>query len=175
MSVVSDQPELLEVRGLVQEFRRPRHLPFAAPRVLHAVSGVSCRLQAGECLGLVGETGCGKSTLARAIMQAPPPVRGQVRFQGQDLVGLSRTELRQARRGMQYVFQDPYASLDPTWRVRELVAEPMRTVGGLAAGRWTRVSMRCCSSWACRRTAMPRAGRANYPAASASASRSRGH
>lgn len=130
MRAASDQPDLLEVRGLVQEFRRPRHLPFAPPRVLHAVSDVSFKLQAGECLGLVGETGCGKSTLARAIMQAPPPVRGQVRFQGQDLVGLSRTELRQARRGMQYVFQDPYSSLDPTWRVRELVAEPMRTAGG---------------------------------------------
>jgi oligopeptide/dipeptide ABC transporter ATP-binding protein len=123
---------LLDVQGLVQEFRLASRLPFAAPRVLHAVSGVSIALQAGECLGLVGETGCGKSTLARSIMQLPPPVRGAVRFQGRDLVGLPPAELRRARRGMQYVFQDPFASLDPLWKVRDLVAEPMRVAGGFS-------------------------------------------
>ena len=126
------EPDLLDVRGLVQEFRLPRRLPFAPPRVLHAVSDVSFKLGTGECLGLVGETGCGKSTLARAIMQAPPPVRGQVRFQGHELVGVRRSELRRLRRGMQYVFQDPFASLDPTWKVRDLVAEPMRIAGGIS-------------------------------------------
>jgi peptide/nickel transport system ATP-binding protein len=131
----SSEPDLLDVRGLVQEFRPPRLLPFARPRVLHAVSDVSFTLRTGECLGLVGETGCGKSTLARAIMQAPPPVRGQVRFLGQELVGASRSALRQSRRGMQYVFQDPFASLDPTWKVRDLVAEPMRTAGGIGRAR----------------------------------------
>lgn len=126
------EPVLLDVQGLVQEFRLPNRLPFAPRRVLHAVSGVSFTLRAGECLGLVGETGCGKSTLARAIVQAPPPVRGQVHFQGRALVGLRPAELRQARRGMQYVFQDPFASLDPTWKVSKLVAEPMRAAGGFS-------------------------------------------
>lgn len=70
------EPALLEVRGLTQEFRLPRRLPFGTPRRVHAVSDVSFSLQPGECVGLVGETGCGKSTLARTIMQAPPPVRG---------------------------------------------------------------------------------------------------
>jgi oligopeptide/dipeptide ABC transporter ATP-binding protein len=121
---------LLDVQGLVQEFRLPSRLPFVQPRVLHAVSDVSLTVQAGECVGLVGETGCGKSTLARSIMQMPPPVRGRVRLEGQDLVGLRPAELRRSRRAMQYVFQDPFASLDPTWKVRRLVAEPMRTAGG---------------------------------------------
>ena len=123
---------LLEVRNLSQEFRLPR-LPFAAPRIVHAVSGVSLTVEPGECVGLVGETGCGKSTLARTIMQSPRPSAGDVLLQGESLVHASRTQLRALRQRIQYVFQDPFASLDPTWRVADLVAEPLRIAGG-----WTR-------------------------------------
>ena len=174
MMKVTD-PTLLEVRGLTQEFRLPRRLPFGPTRVLHAVSDVSFDLQPGECVGLVGETGCGKSTLARTIMQAPPPVRGEVRFQGQALVGARPAQLRRLRRGMQYVFQDPFASLDPTWKVRDLVAEPMRIAGeasrkqmdarvdevlqlvGLPADRYASRRPRELSGGQCQRVAVARA------------------
>jgi oligopeptide/dipeptide ABC transporter ATP-binding protein len=117
---------LLELRGVVQSFGLPRLLPFARRRVLEAVSGVSFTLGSNECLGLVGETGCGKSSLARAIMQAPPPTGGEVLFEGENLVGAGQARRRSLRRRMQYVFQDPFASLDPSWRVADLVAEPLR-------------------------------------------------
>jgi len=120
---------LLEARALTQVFRLPAMLPFRPPRVVHAVSEVSFTLAPGACLGLVGETGCGKSTLARSIMQAPPPAAGDVLFQGQSLVTADRETRRALRRQMQYVFQDPFASLDPTWRIADLVAEPLRIAG----------------------------------------------
>jgi oligopeptide/dipeptide ABC transporter ATP-binding protein len=86
---------------------------------------VSFELATGETLGLVGETGSGKSTLARAILQAPPPKSGSVQLRGSELVGLKRQKLTEARRYVQMVFQDPFGSLDPKWRVRELVEEPL--------------------------------------------------
>jgi oligopeptide transport system ATP-binding protein len=92
---------------------------------VHAVSDVSLTLHKGETLGLVGETGSGKSTLARAIVQAPPPRSGSVRLGGTELVGLKRQALKQVRRHIQMVFQDPFSSLDPTWHVRPLVEEPL--------------------------------------------------
>jgi len=122
-------PPLLEVRNLSQAFRLPRLWPFAPPRVVHAVSAASFSVLSGECLGLVGETGCGKSTLARTIMQSPRPVAGDVLLLGQSLVSADPVALRLLRRQMQYVFQDPFASLDPTWRVGNLVAEPLRVAG----------------------------------------------
>ena len=85
--------------------------------VVHAVSDVSFEVRPGETLGIVGETGSGKSTLARSVLQAPPPKDGSVMFRGSQLVGLKRGELLEARRHMQMVFQDPFGSLDPTWRV----------------------------------------------------------
>jgi oligopeptide/dipeptide ABC transporter ATP-binding protein len=115
---------LLEVRNLVQEFTVRDRGGIKAGTV-HAVSDVSLTLNAGETLGLVGETGSGKSTLARALLQAPAPKSGSVRFRGTELVGLRRRALVQARRYMQMVFQDPFSSLDPTWRVRQLVEEPL--------------------------------------------------
>ncbi len=105
---------LLQVRDLVQEF---------GP--VQAVSGVSFDVWPGETLGIVGETGSGKSTLARSIVQAPRPKAGSVIFRGTDLVTLRGTRLLQARRHLQMVFQDPFGSLDPKWRVRDLVAEPL--------------------------------------------------
>lgn len=120
---------LLDVRAVTQVFRLPSSLPFRKPRVVHAVSAVSFTLAPGECLGLVGETGCGKSTLARTIMQAPPPAGGDILFKGESLVAAEPDRRRSLRREMQYVFQDPFASLDPTWRVADLVAEPLRIAG----------------------------------------------
>ncbi len=96
---------------------------------MHAVSGVSLSLSPGESLGLVGETGSGKSTLARAVLQAPAPKSGSVRLRGVELVGLRGKRLVEARRHMQMVFQDPFSSLDPTWKVTQLVEEPLVAFG----------------------------------------------
>src|SRR6266702_5849153 len=112
------KPALLQVRDLVQEFH-------TGSGTVHAVSGVSFDVWPGETLGIVGETGSGKSTLARAILQAPPPRSGAVTFRGTDLVTLRGARLLQARRHLQMVFQDPFGSLDPKWRVRDLVEEPL--------------------------------------------------
>jgi len=113
-----DPVPLLRVRDLVHEFRTKEG-------TLHAVSGVSFDVQPGETLGIVGETGSGKSTLARSIVQAPRPTSGEVIFRGADLVTLHGTRLLQARRHLQMVFQDPFGSLDPKWKVRNLVEEPL--------------------------------------------------
>jgi oligopeptide/dipeptide ABC transporter ATP-binding protein len=119
-----DGSVLLEVRHLVQEFVI-RDYGGAKGGVLQAVSDVSFDLHAGETLGIVGETGSGKSTLARSVIQAPSPKRGEVIFEGQDLVRLSRRALKAVRRNMQMVFQDPFTSLDPRWAVSRIVEEPL--------------------------------------------------
>jgi oligopeptide transport system ATP-binding protein len=119
---------LLQVRNLVQEFVL-RDFGGAKGGVLQAVSDVSFDLHVGETLGIVGETGSGKSTLARSVIQAPPPKRGEVIFQGKNLVGLSRAALKSARRNLQMVFQDPFTSLDPRWTVSGIVAEPLIAYG----------------------------------------------
>jgi oligopeptide/dipeptide ABC transporter ATP-binding protein len=115
---------LLEVSDLVQEFT-VRDRGGAKAGVVHSALGVSLSLHKGESLGLVGETGSGKSTLARAVLQAPPPKSGSVRLQGVELVGLKGRALLRARRHVQMVFQDPFSSLDPTWKVTQLVEEPL--------------------------------------------------
>jgi oligopeptide transport system ATP-binding protein len=119
---------LLEVRDVVQEFavRGPGGVKGA---VVHAVSDVSFEVGAGETLGIVGETGSGKTTLARSVIQAPRPKSGEVRLRGTDLMRLGRRSLTQARRQMQMVYQDPFGSLNPRWRVAELVAEPLLGYG----------------------------------------------
>ena len=119
---------LLEVSNLVQEFT-VRDRAGSKSGVVHAVSDVSFSLSEGETLGLVGETGSGKSTLARSLLQAPPPKSGSVRLRGTELVGLKRKPLREARRDIQMVFQDPFGSLDPKWRVTQLVEEPLIAFG----------------------------------------------
>ncbi len=118
---------LLEVRGLVKHFPlRGRGLLRRNVGDVHAVCGVSLELRPGETLGLVGESGSGKSTTARAILQLDPPTSGEVRFLGTDLGSLSTRAMRRVRRDLQIVFQDPFASLDPRFTVREIVAEPLR-------------------------------------------------
>jgi oligopeptide/dipeptide ABC transporter ATP-binding protein len=128
------------VRDVVQEFV-VRERGGARGGVVQAVSGVSFDIMAGETLGIVGETGSGKSTLARAILQAPRPKSGSVVFRGTDLTRLHGRRLLQARRHMQFVFQDPFGSLDPKWRVGGIVAEPLVAYqAGDRAARARRVS-----------------------------------
>jgi peptide/nickel transport system ATP-binding protein len=93
---------------------------------VHAVSGISLDVRRGETLGLVGESGCGKSTTGRAIMQLPPPTRGKVLFEGVDLASISGQRLREVRTRLQFIFQDPISSLNPRRRVKDIVAEPLR-------------------------------------------------
>ncbi|WP_059015439.1 dipeptide ABC transporter ATP-binding protein [Mycobacterium sp. M26] len=125
---------LLEVTDLVVHF--PIKSGIVVDREVarvHAVDGVSFTLHEGETLGLVGESGCGKSTLCRAILQLVAPTSGSVRFDGQELVGLSRRALRPLRREMQMIFQDPFASLNPRKRVGQIIGDPLE-LHGLASG-----------------------------------------
>lgn len=117
-----EQP-LLTVEDLHVEF------PTARRQTVHAVSGVSFDLVAGETLGLVGESGCGKSSTGRAVLQVPPPTRGSVMFDGDELTRLSNRELRATRSNLQMIFQDPISSLNPTRTVREIVREGLRIRG----------------------------------------------
>ncbi|GJM39505.1 MAG: ABC transporter ATP-binding protein [Acidimicrobiales bacterium] len=108
---------LLRVEDLVVEF------PVSGGRTVHAVSGISFDLLEGETLGLVGESGCGKSSSGRAILQLRPPTSGSVRLEGVELTELDHRELRRMRTRLQMVFQDPISSLNPRRRVRDIVAE----------------------------------------------------
>ncbi len=111
---------VLSVQNLVVEF------PAGRGRRVYAVSGVDFDLATGETLGIVGESGCGKSTTGRAIMQMPKPTSGRVEFEGRDLVGLSAADLRSARTRIQMIFQDPISSLNPRRKVWDSVADPLR-------------------------------------------------
>ena len=117
---------ILRVVDLVKEFR-VRDAGRSA--VVHAVSGVSFDLQHGETLALVGESGCGKSTTGRCILRLIEPTSGSVEFRGDDLLQLSPSDLRKARRHVQIVFQDPQASLHPRLTVRKLLSEPLEVHG----------------------------------------------
>ena len=115
---------LLEVRNLVKEFSRSRGW-FAQPSIVRAVDTVSFTIEEGETFGLVGESGSGKTTTGRCILRLIEPTSGEVRFKGEDVLGFSRPRMRQARRDMQIVFQDPYSSLNPRMRVGDIVEEPL--------------------------------------------------
>jgi peptide/nickel transport system ATP-binding protein/oligopeptide transport system ATP-binding protein len=117
---------ILQVRGLEKHFPiRGGGLIKRTVGAVRAVDGVDLDLYPGEVLGLVGESGCGKSTTGRAILNLQPATGGSVVFQGRELVGLSRTQMRPLRRDIQLVFQDPYASLNPRLPVFDIVAEPL--------------------------------------------------
>src|SRR6185503_8500438 len=114
---------LLEVQNLVKEFTRKRGI-LAPASLVRAVDGVSFTIDEGETFGLVGESGSGKTTTGRCILRLIEPTSGNVRFKGEDVLGFSRARLREARRDMQIVFQDPYSSLNPRMRVGAIVEEP---------------------------------------------------
>jgi oligopeptide transport system ATP-binding protein len=115
---------LLDVRHLSKEFSRRKGL-FGAASVVRAVDDVSFFIEKGETFGLVGESGSGKTTTGRCILRLIEPTKGEVLFDGRDVLKLSRGDLRRARRDMQIVFQDPYSSLNPRMRVDEIVEEPL--------------------------------------------------
>ncbi|MEQ8586910.1 MAG: dipeptide ABC transporter ATP-binding protein [Thalassobaculaceae bacterium] len=134
-TVQEDAEPLLKVEGLTTRFDIGGGGLFAkAGGRVHAVENVSFTLQPGETLAVVGESGCGKSTTGRSIIRLVEPTRGSVIFEGQELVGLSPSDMRPFRREMQMIFQDPFASLNPRMTAGDAIAEPM-IVHGLAKGK----------------------------------------
>jgi oligopeptide/dipeptide ABC transporter ATP-binding protein len=110
---------LVEIKDLKKYF------PAARGQVVRAVDGVSFTIRRGETLGLVGESGCGKTTIGRCLLRLVEPTSGEIRFNGRDLLKLNRSELRELRRRMQIIFQDPYSSLNPRMKVGSIIAEPL--------------------------------------------------
>jgi peptide/nickel transport system ATP-binding protein/oligopeptide transport system ATP-binding protein len=126
---------LLEVDGLVKEFPIRSGLARRTIGAVHAVSGVSFTIERHRTLGLVGESGCGKSTTGRAVLRLLDATAGSVRFDGVEVTSAPARELRALRRRMQIVFQDPYASLDPRMTVEGIIGEPLRIHGRYRGGK----------------------------------------
>jgi oligopeptide/dipeptide ABC transporter ATP-binding protein len=126
-------PPLLEVEGLVTRYPVPRGVAGALARRpqrwVHAVAGVSFRVRRGEMLALVGESGCGKTTTAQSVLRLVDSDAGSIRFDGTDITALGSGDLRGLRRRMQIIYQDPYESLDPRFRVRRTLVEPLEVHG----------------------------------------------
>src|SRR6266568_3247897 len=120
VSISNDKHELVRVRGLVKHFPVEGSLD-----VLRAVDGMSFQIFRGETLGLVGESGCGKSTAGRCLLRLIEPTAGEITFAGRNVVTMGKGELRELRREMQIVFQDPYASLNPRMKVGDIIGEPL--------------------------------------------------
>jgi oligopeptide/dipeptide ABC transporter ATP-binding protein len=118
---------LLEARNLTKHFPLRRGLFGSDPGAVRAVDGVSFAIEAGRTLGVVGESGCGKSTTAKLVLKLEEPTAGEIRFEGRSLQSLDTDGLRQYRRSVQAVFQDPFASLNPRMRVGAIIAEPLVT------------------------------------------------
>ena len=128
---------LLTVQNLRKAFKVSANRPGATKQGLKAVDGVSFELRSGETLGLVGESGCGKSTTGKLLLRLIEPDSGTIIFDGQMVTGMPKSELTALRRDMQIIFQDPYSSLNPRMRVGEIIGEPL-VIHGLARGNQIR-------------------------------------
>src|SRR5262245_45229939 len=133
MSDANAEP-LLSVRNLVKHFPVKKGILQQTVGQVHAVDGISFDIAEGETLGLVGESGCGKSTAGKAILKLIEPTAGEIRLNGERIDQLSRREMRPHRRELQVVFQDPYSSLNPRLKVRDIIGEPLKNFG-VAEGR----------------------------------------
>ncbi len=131
--MVTDANKLISLVDLEVYYRLGGGL-FSKQKLVRAVDGVSLDIARGETLGLVGESGCGKSTLGKAILRLTEPTGGKVLFKGNDLAHLPKSAMRDQRRHLQMIFQDPYASLNPRMNVGQIIGEPIRTFG-LANGK----------------------------------------
>ena len=123
---------LLSIRDLVKVYQTDEGMFGKTKREVRAVNGVSLDITQGETLGLVGESGCGKTTLGRMILRLIEPTSGAINFNGQDVLAAGGSQLRHLRRDMQIIFQDPFASLNPRMRVEEIVTEPLVIHGDTA-------------------------------------------
>jgi oligopeptide transport system ATP-binding protein len=136
------QKPLVDIRDLRVEFTSEKQFASARkPEVIRAVDGVCFDIRKGEVLGLVGESGCGKSTICRAILQLIPAAGGEIIFDGKNLSEMDDREIRRTRRRMQMIFQDPYASLNPSMTVYQTIAELLK-IHHLADGRTRRERVR---------------------------------
>ncbi len=127
--MATENNALLKVDNLVMHFPIYRGVIRRQVGAVHAVDGISFEVHKGETLGLVGESGCGKSTTGRTILQLYKPTSGDVYFEGKNLVKLKPEAMRMMRREMQMIFQDPYASLNPRMTVRDIIGEPLMAFG----------------------------------------------
>ena len=124
---------LLSIRDLVKIYQTDEGMFGKTTREVRAVNGVSLDIMQGETLGLVGESGCGKTTLGRMLLRLIEPTSGSINFNGQDVLAASGSQLRRLRRDMQIIFQDPFASLNPRMRVEDIVTEPLVVHGAAAS------------------------------------------
>jgi oligopeptide/dipeptide ABC transporter ATP-binding protein len=149
---------LLCVENLVKYFPLSRGLFSRRDTWVRAVDGVSFELRKGESLGLVGESGCGKSTVGRLVLRLLEPTSGRIFFLGSDLTAMGDDQVRGLRRHMQIIFQDPYSSLDPRMRVSDIVTEPLR-----AFGRLSRSQRRERAAWLLERVGLKAADLDRFP------------
>src|SRR6187402_3065063 len=133
-----DTPTILEVTDLKKYFPIKKGLFSRTVGHVRAVDGVSFSVEQGEVLGLVGESGCGKTTTGRCILRLIEPTSGSVKFEGREIIGLPFREMRQLRRQMQIIFQDPYSSLNPRLSVRAMLSEVLTVHGIVKSGREAR-------------------------------------
>src|SRR5436190_4420930 len=140
-AMLDPRPPVLEVTNLKKHFPIKKGLLRRTSGHVYAVDGVSLSIKAGETLALVGESGCGKSTVGRAILRLIEPTDGTIKLNGTDITHLGKAELRPYRRQMQIIFQDPFSSLDPRMTAGDIVGEPLRVHGvGNAKERRARVA-----------------------------------